>query len=85
MTSSNFYEKIQGIFLSEKYCWSLLSTALYYTNIDAEFHTASDCVSHVTRHISYNAHADYRIYSKCGVHSDTSLQTFENLWWNIFH
>jgi len=47
--------------------------------------TAPDCISHVTRHISYDAYAEYRIYSKCGVNSDNSSQNFENLWWNIFH
>jgi hypothetical protein len=79
MTTSNFSEKIQGSFLSEKYCWSLPLTALYYTNTGAEFHTAPYCISHVTRHITYDAYAEYRIYSKCGVNSDTSLQNFENL------
>jgi len=44
-------------------------------------HTAPDCISHVTRHISYYAYAEYRIYSKCGVNLDTSLQNFGN----IFH
>jgi len=82
---SNFYDKRQGSFLSEKYCYSLRLTALYYTNRDAEFHTASDCIIHVTRHISYNAYAEYRMYSKCGVNSDTSLENFGNLRWNIFH
>jgi hypothetical protein len=42
---------------------SLPLTALNYTNTDAEFHTAPDCISHVTRHISYDAYAEYRIYS----------------------
>ena len=48
-------------------------------------HTAPDCISHVTRHISYDGYAEYRIHSKCGVNLETSLQNFENLWWNISH